>query len=338
MANSLVSAANINANFPLAGQNNSSQGFRDNFSAIKDGLSRTSVELTELRDRALVKSAVPGAALDNDLNYTALIRPQLKSYSEFFYNNGTVGANFILDFYRGNFQKITTSGNCSLAFTNFPSGNNVGRLCLWIEVVQVTHRINLPVEVSYGTNNQFVSASQLVFPAAGNYLLDFIGVADASRFWIIPLSGFPSTTSGTNSSSTTLDVNSLPYASEITPGVVKIDGTTIAINNQGVIRSVAGVLPSDLRLKDNIEQLVNPLALARLMTGISFRFKDTGLASVGLIAQEVEQVIPELVSENENGYKHVNYSGMAGLFVECIKKLEDRVLELESRLDQLKDR
>lgn len=337
MAQSLVNGNNINAEFPLAGQNNASQGFRDNFAAVKSGLNRAGTELTELRDRVLLKSAIPGTGLDNDLNYQALVRPQLKSYSEAVYDNGTVTTEFTMDFNRGNFQKITMSATCLFRFINFPTGANTGTVRLWVTVVNTDHRIQLPVEVAYGITAQYIANGQIQFPTAGNYLLDFVGIGSSAVFWVIPVSGLAEFTTGTTggSGTTVVNVNTLPYASVSSPGVVKVDGITIAINN-GTISVVGTLLASDQRLKDHIEPLINPLAINRALQGVSFTYRANQRASIGVLAQDVERVLPELVETDTEGYKSVNYSGLAGLFVECVKTLENEIAALRQEIQQLR--
>lgn len=333
MTQSYVNGNNINADFPLAGQNNSSQGFRDNFAATKSGLNRAGTELSELRERVLVKSAIPGTSLNNDLNYTAIVRAQLKSNSDYFYNNGSAGANFTLDFNRGNWQKIILNQTCNFTFVNFPGTDNIGTVRLWIEVLSPAFKINLPLEVVYGVGAEYISSNQVDFPVQGNYLIDFIGVNSGLRFWIVPVLGLQEFTNGSGGGG----ASAIGPATVAALGLVRVDGNTIDVTSEGVI-SVIGGTPSDRDLKENIKPLEDPLTINRALNGVSFVYRDSQQPSIGLIAQDVELVLPELVSENSNGYKSVQYSNMAGLFVECIKRLEDRVRELEEKLQDLESR
>ena len=87
---------------------------------------------------------------------------------------------------------------------------------------------------------------------------------------------------------------------------------------------------SDRSLKINIQPISNPLELLQNITGVNFAWKDNGRPSSGLIAQEVEKIIPILVNQIQ-GYKTVNYNGIIGLLVEAVKKLSDKISELENR-------
>jgi hypothetical protein len=68
------------------------------------------------------------------------------------------------------------------------------------------------------------------------------------------------------------------------------------------------------------------------LNGVDFEFISSGCASTGLIAQEVEAVMPRAVITRTDGYKSVAYANLAGLFVEAIKELNDRIVALESEL------
>ena len=65
---------------------------------------------------------------------------------------------------------------------------------------------------------------------------------------------------------------------------------------------------------------------------MKFVWKELGPPSVGVIAQDVEKVLPELVSERgDTGAKSVNYNGLVGVLIEAVKELSARVSKLENR-------
>ena len=82
---------------------------------------------------------------------------------------------------------------------------------------------------------------------------------------------------------------------------------------------------SDERLKTNIKTIENPLDKVLSLRGVSF--ERDGKASIGVIAQEIEKIIPEVVHDGD--YKSVAYGNLVGLLIEAIK-------ELKSELDELK--
>ena len=84
---------------------------------------------------------------------------------------------------------------------------------------------------------------------------------------------------------------------------------------------------SDERLKDNIETIEGALGKVEAMRGVTFT-KDGELSS-GVIAQEIEQIAPELVIDGD--YKSVAYGNLVGYLIEAVKELSDKVKELEAR-------
>jgi hypothetical protein len=80
----------------------------------------------------------------------------------------------------------------------------------------------------------------------------------------------------------------------------------------------------------------------RRIRGVSWRWRDDApdeamdQVGMGVIAQEVEAVFPELVTTDEQGTKKVNYQGLVGPIIEAIKELDERLTEVERRLDEQK--
>jgi hypothetical protein len=90
---------------------------------------------------------------------------------------------------------------------------------------------------------------------------------------------------------------------------------------------------SDREIKDNIETITDALAKILALRGVSFNYKQGGKASLGLIAQEVQAVIPEVVSTNDaTGFLGVGYNALVGLLVEAIKEQQAQIDELKRRI------
>jgi len=85
---------------------------------------------------------------------------------------------------------------------------------------------------------------------------------------------------------------------------------------------------SDEKFKTNIVTIPNALASVSKLNGVSFNWKDTGSKSFGVIAQEIEKVIPELVSQ-EGNTKSVNYLGLIAFLINSVTELNQRVVALE---------
>jgi hypothetical protein len=87
---------------------------------------------------------------------------------------------------------------------------------------------------------------------------------------------------------------------------------------------------SDRKLKTNIQVISNPIEKVLQISGVSFNWKETGKATMGVIAQEIETVLPELVSDTDP--KTVNYNGLIGLLIECVKDQQKQIDELKGKL------
>ena len=96
---------------------------------------------------------------------------------------------------------------------------------------------------------------------------------------------------------------------------------------------------SDIRLKENIEVIQNPIDKVQKLRGVTFNYKKDGSKSTGLIAQELEEVLPEVVYEthdlhdDQDKFKAVRYGNIVGLLVEAIKEQQEQI---ESLKDQIK--
>jgi hypothetical protein len=132
------------------------------------------------------------------------------------------------------------------------------------------------------------------------------------------------TDSGTNTvtidsvggSTATGDVNPTPNT------VVQRDGSGDAYANNFISSS-------DARLKENITPIENAIDIVEQLNGVHFTWKGTGSQQIGLIAQEVEKVLPEIVYGNE--LKSLNYPVLVSVLIEAIKELNERVSNLENK-------
>jgi hypothetical protein len=115
-------------------------------------------------------------------------------------------------------------------------------------------------------------------------------------------------------------------------GFVKLltrnDGVTIT----GSCSTTTGFLAaSDINLKENIETIYDPLEKLKQLNGYTFDWKETGKKSAGVIAQEVEKVMPELVHGDDT--KSVDYNGLIGLLIETVKAQQVQIDDLNKRIE-----
>lgn len=187
---SRIVPTNIDGTFPVAGQDNSSQGFRDNFTNIKNNFTFARNEISDLQEKVLLKSALDGTTLSNDLSGTQLVRPQLSAWTQSYVNLTSVSGTVNINYNSGNLQKLETAGSVTLAFINWPA-SGYGVLRLWIEVTNVNHTVTLPSSVTMGTVDLLgfdSTARTITFDRTGDYYFDFSSADGGSSYLIQDLS------------------------------------------------------------------------------------------------------------------------------------------------------
>ena len=127
MASKIV-PGNIDGTYPQAGQDNSSQGMRDNFSATKNNFTEAKSEIEDLQSNKANLNAA------NDFSGNTITDAELKDNSETVYAHGTTGGSITLNHENGHYQTLTSNASITLAFTNLPAANKLGRIILDINV------------------------------------------------------------------------------------------------------------------------------------------------------------------------------------------------------------
>ena len=85
---SSINTNGINVNYPVPGVNNNSQGFRDNFAAIKTNLDTAGTEITDLQNKVVLKAALDNSTLNNDMANTLISNALTKNFRASTYNLG----------------------------------------------------------------------------------------------------------------------------------------------------------------------------------------------------------------------------------------------------------
>jgi hypothetical protein len=100
---------------------------------------------------------------------------------------------------------------------------------------------------------------------------------------------------------------------------------------------------SDIRFKENIKAIENPIQKIRQISGNTYDWKAENKIEhgyegndVGVIAQEIEAVLPQLVQTRDNGYKAVKYDKLVALLIEGIKEQQTQIDNLTIQLEELK--
>ena len=123
-----------------------------------------------------------------------------------------------------------------------------------------------------------------------------------------------------------------------TTGALVVTGGVGISGDLNVGGDVVAYASSDERLKDNIELISNPIEKVQSLKGVTWNWNDDAsetqksTPNVGVIAQDVEKVLPQLVHDRDNGFKGVDYAKLTGLLIEAIKDQQKQIDELKSKL------
>ena len=147
---SQIDPNNIDGTYPVAGQANNTQGFRDNFTNIKTNFSYAETEISDLQNKAVLKSALTGTTLDNNMSDNLIYAVKLNDISYTYLQNTASAGTITLDYSASNYQYVSTTGSVSLGFTNWPAAGSAGVLNFTINVTNVAHTLTLPASVSQG--------------------------------------------------------------------------------------------------------------------------------------------------------------------------------------------
>ena len=123
-----------------------------------------------------------------------------------------------------------------------------------------------------------------------------------------------------------------------TTGALKVTGGVGISGALNVGGDIVAFASSDERLKDNIELISNPIEKVQSLKGVTWDWNSNAdelqqsLPNVGVIAQDVEKILPQLVTDRDNGFKGVDYAKLTGLLIEAIKDQQKQIEELKAKI------
>ena len=171
---SQINPNNVDGTYPVAGQPNNTQGFRDNFTNIKTNFSYAETEITALQNNGIFKAALPGTTLDNNMADNLIYAVKLNDVSHTYVQNTASSGSIPIDYSAGQYQYVSTTGSISLSFSNFPVSGSAGIVQIAINVTSTAHTLTLPAAVTLGTTGiQGYSAGVITFAATGTYQFAF---------------------------------------------------------------------------------------------------------------------------------------------------------------------
>lgn len=173
---SSINTGSIDVSYPVPGVNNSSQGFRDNFTAIKNNLDTAGTEITDLQNKAIVKSALTGVTLNNDMANTLISNALTLGFRNTTFNLGNnLNGNVNIDITKGDVHYGTLTGNINLQFSKWAPTNTQSsvQVIFTVSNPNANYVINFPSAVDDGTT----TLENYVGTGAGGYITVPTGVS-----------------------------------------------------------------------------------------------------------------------------------------------------------------
>ena len=157
-----------------------------------------------------------------------------------------------------------------------------------------------------------------------------------SPFTLLKITGQADMTVGYNTSFSAVRAENFYSYGGGTTYYLKLNSTTTSLNARGDVIAFAS---SDIRMKEDIKPLDNPLEKLDKIKGVKFKWNDIhkdfkGKKDIGVIAQDVEKVLPEIVTTRDTGYKAVDYQKLSVLLIESVKELKKEVEELKKKINK----
>ena len=168
---SSINPNDIDGAYPVAGQDNNSQCFRDNFTNIKTNFTAAANEITDLQNKVILKAPLTGTTLDNNMGGSLLYDALIQDFSAQKVTVAETSGSISINYASGHYQSITTSGSISLSFINWPANGTYGYIKLQINISNAAHTVTLPSAVTLGVSGiQGISPTP---PSAGPYTITF---------------------------------------------------------------------------------------------------------------------------------------------------------------------
>lgn len=182
---SQINYADIDGTYPIAGQDNSSQGFRDNFTVIKNSFESASTEITELQNKVLLKAPLTNGTFNNDMQGNVITNALTQGFRELLYKLGTVTTGTtVIDFNVGSYQSLTLGASTTLSFANFSGlADTFAKIRLQITVPNTAYTVTFPASVSLNVNSiAGMNSNVLTFGATGTYVFELSTLDGGTTF------------------------------------------------------------------------------------------------------------------------------------------------------------
>lgn len=187
-----INPNNIDGTYPIAGQDNNSQGFRDNFTQTKVNFQYAASEITDLQNNVVLKSALTGGTLNNNMGGALLYDATMQDFAATVVAIALSSTTCTVNYASGHYQTVTIGSAITVAFTNFPTSGYQG----WV-ILRVTatagQTMTLPAAVGAGVSAasvlgiQGIASNVITFKESGTYEFMFHTVDGGSSIFISEL-------------------------------------------------------------------------------------------------------------------------------------------------------
>jgi hypothetical protein len=260
-----INPNNIDGTYPIAGQDNNSQGFRDNFTQTKVNFQYAADEINDLQTKAVLKAALTGTTLDNNMNDALLYAALIQDFSAVKTAPSPVSGTLTLNYASAHYQSYSSAsaGSVTLAFSNFPVSGAYGYMKLQIAITNVAHTLTLPAAVSLGlTGIQGISpgtsgvSNTITFATTGTFEFAFGSYDGGSTITVFDLnrglSSFPGgalTVSSLTASTFVSATGNVIGGNVNTGGLVSVTGNITGgnINSAGLTSITGNIQGGNLR-------------------------------------------------------------------------------------------
>jgi hypothetical protein len=188
-----INPNNIDGTYPVAGQDNDSQGFRNNFTNIINNFSTAAAEISDLQSKAILSSAlttVPSSG-QNQMGGATINNFTINQSAYALNSLGTVTGTVTLDISTGNYQAVTTGSSLVLGFAStWPAAGKFGNIILRLTVTNTAYTLTVPTTtpgVTLGLNNIVnanTSTGVITFSQTGTYEFEFSTIDNGSNIMI----------------------------------------------------------------------------------------------------------------------------------------------------------